>query len=259
MIDALHISESGLQATQQWIDSLSNNVANMNTAGYKKSVVSFRDLVSSPIAENGGTGSSQAVSSQHGMGTAVVSSNVDFSAGSMRVTGRPLDLAISGEGFFEVVLDDGSFAYSRLGNLQVNTDGYITTTDGFVLSDNIQLPPGISDLTINENGNVVARFDDEGETLDLGQIQIASIANPNDLTSIGASLYKVSDDQVDVVMEVPGQNGVGNLVQGALEMSNVTLVDEMTSLVLAQRAYQLNARIIQTADQILETINNLRR
>ena len=253
MIDALHISESGLQATQKWIDSLSNNIANMNTAGYKKTSVSFKDMVSSS-SESSASDLIQA----KGLGTSISDNILDFSVGNLRVTDNPMEISISGNGFFEVTLDDGSLGYTRLGQLMINEDGLLSI-DEFVLTDQIRVPPGVESLIINRDGTVTAIFDGADSILELGRIHVANINNTSALTRMGGAVFKLDENLSQMSLEVPGENGVGEITQGAIEMSNVTLVDEMTSLVLAQRAYQLNARIIQTADQVLETINNLRR
>ncbi len=256
MIDALHISESGLQATQKWIDQLSNNVANMHTPGYKKTVTNFSDLVAAPTS----TQSTQnELNVQAGLGTSLDNTLIDFSEGTMKFTGRELDIAINGIGFIEVISEDGSLAYTRFGGLVINEEGYLTTVDGHVLSDDIQVPPEINNIEISNQGQVIGRFSGEEDVIELGQIQLARLTNSGDLMPVGNGLFKLSNDSARVFLDNPGENGAGEIMQGTLEMSNVSLVDEMTNLVLAQRAYQLNARIIQTADQVLETINNLRR
>jgi flagellar basal-body rod protein FlgG len=256
MIEALHISESGLKATQAWLDNISNNIANMHTSGYKSNVVSFNDLVSSPSNDNS---DSINFSAQSGLGTRISAPSINFTAGSLKQTERSLDLSINGEGLFEIVMENGDFAYTRLGNFQINNEGYLTTGNGLMLSDRIQIPADVESISITEDGDVTGVFSENSGTVSLGKIQLASVINTTALHSIGDSLYQFKTENGEVILQTAGENGSGKLLQGFLEMSNVSLVDEMTNLVLAQRAYQLNARLIQTSDQILETINNMRR
>ncbi|VUD61783.1 Flagellar basal-body rod protein FlgG [Thalassocella blandensis] len=256
MIDALHISQSGLKANQEWIDQISNNVSNMQTAGYKKSNVQFENLVA-PVTAS--TSSQHANAEQAGLGTRIKDPTIDFTQGPIKNTFRQLDLAISGKGLLEVITDQGDFAYTKLGRLMVNEDGYLATSSGFLLSDQIQVPVDSESIHIAENGKVMVKFADDVSEIEIGEINLAMVTNPESLTSLGDGLYGTNETSGEAILEKPGENGSGTLMQGYLEMANVELVEEMTNLVLAQRAYQLNARLIQTTDQILETVNNLRR
>lgn len=263
MIDALNISESGLHSTQKWIDSISNNVANMQTVGYKKMNVSFANMVNQPVSPSTGDSNSQEASS-YGIGTQVSTVNSVFTEGSVKATQKALDLAIQGNGFFEVTRDDGSLAYTRAGQFKVNSEGVLTTLQGLPLSADIHVSPDVTSIEILPNGTVKGHVASTGEVLDLGEIRIARVSDPDSLKPIGDGLYinensTNANGGIQVTLETSGTNGTGHLLQGFLEMSNVDLIEEMSSLVLAQRAYQLNARIIQTADQVMETINNLRR
>lgn len=256
MIEALHISESGLRATQSWIDNISNNVANMHTAGFKKTGVNFLDLVNKSSESSG---NHIARDDAGGIGTKISNVEIDFTEGSMKSTGRALDVAIQGRGFLEVINDDGSLLYTRLGSLNVNRDGLLTTISGLELSDQISVPPDVNSVEIRQDGILVATFADGSGELELGQLNLALIPNAGAMDYVGSGLFAVNDMSGDAMLIEPGTEGAGSFLQGFLEMSNVELVDEMTDLVLAQRAYQLNARLIQTVDQILETVNNLRR
>lgn len=258
MIDALHISESGLKATQAWIDHISNNVANMQTPGYKKSTVQFENMVNQN-SSNESSSAPNARENSAGMGARLTAPSIDFSEGSYKATYRSLDVAIRGNGFFEVIQDSGEPAYTRIGSLRTNNEGMLTTIDGLELSDQIQVPPDVGSLTISNSGVVEATFLDDASKIELGQIRLAHIANPDSLNALSGGLYTTTQASGTAVIRNAGEEGMGEVTQGYIEMSNVELVDEMTNLVLAQRAYQLNARIIQTADQVLETINNLRR
>ncbi len=263
MIDALNISESGLHATQKWIDSISNNVANMQTVGYKKMSVSFANMVNQPATTGAAPTSNAQETNTYGIGTQVSSVNSVFTNGSIKSTNKELDLAIQGNGFFEVVRSDGTFAYTRAGQFKINNEGVLTTIGGLPLSSDIRVSPDVSAVEIQPNGQVKGHVTSTGEVLELGELRIANVMDPHALKAVGNGLYindsSVSGDANQITLESSGTNGTGQLLQGFLEMSNVDLIEEMSSLVLAQRAYQLNARIIQTADQVMETINNLRR
>lgn len=256
MIDALHISETGLKSTQAWLDYLSNNVANMHTAGYKKANVNFQDIVS-PSTLAPGADKANSAKSFSALGSKISEPVIDFSSGSLKSTGRALDVAIKGSGFLELITANGEFAYTRLGNLQVNEEGLLAV-NGLALSDKIQIPENTKKIDVKANGVVVATYSDSDTTVELGQIQLANAINSTSFRPIGDAMYQI-DESAEITLHQAGEDGTGEIQQGFIEMSNVDLVDEMTSLVMAQRAYQLNARLIQTADQILETINNLRR
>lgn len=257
MIEALHISESGLKANQQWLDIVSNNVANLHTPGFKKASVNFIDRVR---VENGAT---SIAGSQFqpgvGLGTSLSSPRVELTGGNVQASGRELDFAITGKGMLEVILPDGSMGYTRHGSLQINADGYLVTQGGLMLSSQIEIPYDVSKIDIQPNGLIEGFFAGEQNSAPLGEIVLAQMVGSDAYIPLGNSIFKLADKDASVILSPPGEDGAGELVQGFVEMSNVSLVDEMTNIVLAQRAYQLNARLIQTADQMLETINNLRR
>ncbi|RZU38509.1 flagellar basal-body rod protein FlgG [Fluviicoccus keumensis] len=258
MIDALTIAGSGLEANQAWIDSISNNIANMQTPGFKKSRVAFQDLVQQTVnaqeMQQGNTAHAPA-----GAGVVMARSGISLEGGAISQTGSPLDVAIQGGGFLEVLLPGGELAYTRAGRLHRDQDGRMVTIDGLELSGDISIPPDAEDVRISPDGHVRARIAGAVESTDLGQIRLARFDNPEGLQRSGNGLLMKSGDSGEPVYALPGSNGTGTLLQGHLELSNVNLVEEMTSLVMAQRAYQLNARLLQASDQILETLNNLRR
>lgn len=255
MIDALYIAASGLNAEQKQIDIISNNVANMQTPGFKRTRVVFSDVTSATPAqiEQG------QVVGYGGAGTRVLSSESVFSEGQLRGTGNPLDLAIEGPGFFEVQASDGSRLYTRAGQLQVNNQGYLVTTNGLRLSGDIQIPPDAKKMKIDGQGNVTAILGNDTYRSRLGTIELAVFPAPDSLRSVGNNAFAPTSAAGDPSIGHPGDTGFGQIQQGYLELANVNMVSEMTSLVIAQRAYQLNARLIQAADQILDTINNLKR
>jgi flagellar basal-body rod protein FlgG len=252
MLEVLQISENGLRANQAWINSISHNVANIQTAGFKKSIVNFGELVNNSSQSIGGAEKTQF----EGMGVTVNSQIIDSRQGDMKATNRSLDLAIEGSGFFEVELDDGTLGYTRTGRLSVNEDGRLVTQDGHPLSSEILIPLDSKNIKIKTNGMVQADIGAD-QTVEVGQIQLMNFVNPEQLKAIGNELYVSSSQSGEPEQLVDEKSH--RILQGFIEMSNVDLIDEMTDLLLAQRSYQLNARLIQTADQILETINNLRR
>lgn len=255
MIDALYIAASGLQGQQSQIDTISNNLANLQTPGFKSSRVSFADVATiSPAQVQQGIENDRA-----GAGTEVLATRPVFTEGTLAQTGNPLDIAIQGPGFLEVETVAGDHLYTRAGQLHVDTEGYLTTVDGNRLADNIQIPPDAKNVLIDATGQVSATLGTDTQPTTLGQIQLSVFASPEALQSVGTNAWVPTQASGDPSVGKPDDVGFGSLQQGMLEQSNVNMVQEMTSLVLAQRAYQLNARVLQAADQILDTINNLRQ
>lgn len=257
MIDALSIASSGLSANQAWIDSISNNVANMQTVGYKRSQVNFQDMVQQLGAKDA-TGLKD-ITLMSGAGIQVSNQTQVFTPGDVRQTNNPLDIAIQGSGFFEVELPNGELAYTRAGRFHVGTDGQLALNNGQIMSSDLRIPPDAASVKIQPDGLVKAKIANTNETIIVGQIRLASFSSVEQLQKLGDGLYRPTTQSGEPIYAEPGNSGQGVLLQGHVEMSNVNLIDEMTGLVLAQRAYQLNARLLQASDQILETINNLRR
>lgn len=254
MIDALYISASGLRSQQEQIDVISNNVANMQTPGFKKSRISFAE-----VSGVGGPDAAQARPQFQGGGSEVLSTMPVFSEGELRPTQNPTDLAIEGAGFFEIENTEGEKLYTRSGQFRVDNEGYLVAANGFRLAQGVQIPSDAADLRISPEGVLTARLGNATERTELATLELASFAAADAMTAVGQNAFAPTDASGEATLGKPGDPGYGKLQQGYLEMANVDMVDEMTSLVLAQRAYQLNARVLQAADQVLETINNLRR
>lgn len=263
MIDSLYIGATGMQAQQLNVDAIANNLANVNTMGYKKSRVSFEDAFYQ--AANTAWSQSSQVPNQAqnqvilGMGTLVTANAKSFTQGDPKATENPMDIAIRGQGFFEVLLPDGSSAFTRNGAFKVTPEGLLGTSQGYELKQQIQIPAEATDLLIDARGKVSARTRVGGELVELGQIELSAFANPEALQPLGENLYSATDKAGQPLIGLPGEDGLGSLAQGYLESSNVKLAEEMVNLVLAQRAYELNAKIIQTSDEMLSISNNLRR
>ena len=254
MIDALYISATGLRSQQAQIDVISNNVSNMQTPGFKKSRVNFAEI-SSPATD----GADPTQGQSKGAGTRVLSTLPIFSEGELRLTQNPTDLAISGTGFFELDTDAGEKVYTRSGQFRINDEGRLTTINGLRLTQDLQIPPDARDLLISPTGEVTALLGNDTVRSQIGSIELSTFAAPDSLQSIGDNTFAPTEASGAASPGKPGDTGYGKLQQGSLEMANVNLIDEMTNLMLAQRAYQMNARVLQASDQILETINNLRR
>lgn len=252
MIDALFISATGLRSQQQQIDVISNNVANLQTPGFKKSRVAFAAMTQAPVEGALPTDAT-------GLGSTVLSVGAVFTAGPLQPTGNPLDLAIDGPGLLEVLDPAGERRYSRAGRLVVDGEGFLSLPSGHRLSAAIQIPPDATDVRISREGEVLARLSGSDEDTPLGQIDLALVPSLEGLSALGENLFALTEASGEPTLGRPGEAGAGSIQQGYLESSNVDMVDEMTALVLAQRAYQLNARLLQASDQILETLNNLRR
>ncbi|WP_316369636.1 flagellar basal-body rod protein FlgG [Candidatus Thiodiazotropha sp. CDECU1] len=260
MIESLSIGASGMQAQQTQIDVIANNLANINTMGFKKSRVDFEDLMYREMARSRSSllptlGLAQPV----GVGVGVSSTGKVFTAGEVKQTDRSLDLAIQGEGFFEVVLPDNSYAYTRNGAMRIDRDGYLATADGYRLSGSIQVPGDAEEIAIQNDGSVMAQVADQNELVEIGSLDLIRFVNAGGLNPVGDNLYLPSENSGDGYYGVPGEEGFGQVQQGYLEASNVNLVEEMTQLVLAQRAYEINSKVVQAADELLGIVNSLRR
>ncbi|MDZ4298836.1 MAG: flagellar hook-basal body complex protein [Moraxellaceae bacterium] len=256
MIDAISIASSGLAANQAWIDSISNNVANMQTIGFKRSQVNFMDMVQmAPINDDGSVSNRQLT----GAGIKVSHQTQVFTPGAIRQTTNPLDVAIAGNGFFEVELANGEMAYTRAGRFHIGNDGRLALANGMVLASDLRIPPDAGSVQIQADGVVRVKLANSSETITVGQIRLAGFGNAEQLEKINEGLYRSTSLSGDPTYAEPGLSGQGTLLQSHVEMSNVSMIEEMSGLVLAQRAYQLNARLLQAGDQIMETINNLRR
>lgn len=265
MIRALWTSASGMQAQQTNLDVVSNNIANVNTTGFKQSRANFEDLIYQNIKDPGVQSSDENMvpsGIQVGLGTKLSDVSKIFSQGSLKQTKRDLDVAIEGRGFFKIELPGGGEAYTRAGNFQLDSEGYIVTPDGYKLSPNIQIssPETLVSISISPNGQVNAVRNEGGnQTIEqLGNIKLYRFINPAGLKAIGQNLFVKTDASADAIEGDPNTDGFGKLQQGFLEASNVNIVDEMVNLIVAQRAYEINSKGITTADEMLRAVSNLK-
>lgn len=259
MLESLHISATGMHTQQTYVDVISNNLANINTMGFKKSRVDFADLMYRQAATINGNLDLSAEQKPLGVGSSVSNVAKVFSAGEVKRTERELDVAIDGNGFFEIVMPDGSYGYTRTGALQLNNEGVLATADNLLVSPLVQVPADAESLVIKSDGAVMAKVVDRQQLIKIGEIELAQFVNPSGLKPIGNNLYTPTHESGNVFYAGAGEDGAGALRQGYLEASNVELVEELTGLILAQRAYEINSKVVQASDDMLGIINNLRR
>lgn len=263
MLKSLYTTATGMKAQQTMVDMIANNIANVNTAGFKKSQASFEDLfyvtLQSPGLATGG-GGAVPVGTQIGSGTRLNGTTKVFTTGTLEITDRAFDVAIDGNGFFSVRLPDGNTAYTRDGAFQVNAEGRLVTTAGHTLQPEITLPPDLLELSIDSEGRVSGNTAGSPDVSTLfGQIQTHRFINPSGMSAVGANLMRPSEASGQPTTGTPGSNGLGTLKQGFIERSNVQIVNELVNLIVAQRAYEVNSRAIQASDQMLSTATNLSR
>ncbi|MBW2582115.1 MAG: flagellar basal-body rod protein FlgG [Deltaproteobacteria bacterium] len=262
MIRSLWTSATGMQAQALNLDVIANNLANVNTAGFKKSRAEFQDLLYETLRP-AGTSSSQdtqvPTGIQIGHGTRPSTVLKIFSQGNMENTQNELDLAIEGDGFFQIILPNGETAYTRDGSFKLDSDGRIVNSDGFALEPEISIPSDALSISVGIDGTVSVLQAGDSTPSEIGTIELARFVNPAGLISTGRNLYITSEASGDEMTGTPGEDGLGSIAQGFLEMSNVSVVDEMVSMITAQRAYEVNSKSIQTADEMLQMANNIKR
>jgi len=262
MIRALMTAATGMYAQALMVDVIANNLANVNTTGFKRSKVEFQDLLYEILKPKGSSttlGTEIPAEIQIGHGTHPVAVEKVFSQGTLTPTENPLDIAIQGNGFFQILRPDGTLAYTRDGTFKLSADGYLVTSDGFRLQPEISIPADATQISISSDGTVSVILVGESEPQTVGQIELAKFTNPAALESIGKNLYLPTVNSGEPIVGTPGTEGFGTLMQGYLELSNVDVVEEMVNLIIAQRAYEINSKAIKTAEQMLSVTNNLVR
>ncbi|NLG69488.1 MAG: flagellar basal-body rod protein FlgG [Firmicutes bacterium] len=262
MMRSLWTAASGMAGQQFTVDTIANNLANVNTAGFKKSRVDFQDLLYQTIRFAGTAvtaGAEIPTGIQVGHGVRPVATVKIFSQGTFRETNNPLDLVIEGDGFFQVLLPDGTIAYTRDGSFKKDSAGRIVTSDGFVLEPEIIIPSDAIELSVGADGTVSVVMVNDSEPQEIGRIELARFVNPAGLRNYGRNLFLATGASGPPIVGQPGLDGFGAIAQGHLEMSNVEVVEEMVNLIMAQRAYDANSKAIQASDDMLQSANNLRR
>ncbi len=257
MNDALYIAATGLQAHQSNVDTVANNLANINTPGFKRTTANFHDVMQMSAVAAAADGSAAGPMSP--LGVRIANTVKDFGAGELRSTGSAMDVAIRGDGFIEVQLPDGTPAFSRGGHLVIDKDGLLATVEGHPLRPSIHIGRDIGNLAISPDGSVRGTDASGRQTPVLGRIEVVNFANPSGLQAMGDRLYRGTGNSGDAVAVKLADGSGPSVVQGFVEASNVRLVDEMVTLMVAQRAYEMNVKVIQTADEMAAMSNNLRR
>lgn len=262
MIRALRTAASGMTAQQLNVDNIANNLANVNTTGFKKSKVEFQDIMYQSLRKPGvqsAVGAVTPTALDVGYGAKPIATTREYSVGTLQQTGNPLDIAIDGAGFLQVQQPDGSTAYTRDGSVKMTAEGRLATSDGFILTPEITIPEDAVSISIGFDGMVSVVQPGSNDATDVGQLELARFINPAGLSAIGHNLYQETPASGTPITGVPNEAGMGTVNQGYLEMSNVDVVTEMVNMIVAQRAYEINSKAIQTADDMTSLVNNLKR
>ena len=262
MMRALFTGASGMRGQQFKIDVTANNLANANTVGFKNDRPEFVDLLYQQMRRPGGTsatGIQWPTALQVGLGVSPAATAKNFTQGNYQATDQPLDMIIEGDGFFQVQAVDGSTVYTRDGSFKMDAEGNVVTNEGLYLIPNITIPENTMRITISVDGTVFAKLPGQIEDTELGQITLVRFVNPQGLEALGINVFGETSASGAPLEDIPGQNGLGTIRQGYLEMSNVSVVDELVSLIVGQRAYEANSRSVQTSDEMLQTAVNLKR
>lgn len=259
----MYIGATGMQAQQLSVDTVANNIVNANTPGFKKGRVSFTDLMMREAAATHPTSALDALpltaAVSFGTGVGVNNISKSFELGTLIQTGSAYDVAIQGEGFIEISMPDGSRAFSRGGPLKINSDGQLVTQTGNVLKPGISVPANAQNLTISADGSVSATIPGQTMPVELGELELVRFVSPVSLQAQGDNLYRPTNASGEPLAGKPGQDGMGSLVQGFTEGSNVKMVDEMVNLMVAQRAYEASVKVVQASDEMLGMVNALRK
>ena len=254
---ALYVSKTGLSAQDTRLAALSNNLANVATTGFKKDRVVFEDLLYQ-IQRQPGANSTQNTELpsglQVGTGVRVVGTQKLFNQGALQTTGEALDIAIDGRGFFEIVMPDGSAGYTRDGQFHLSADGEIVTASGHLLNPGLTIPQGAQSVTVGTDGVVSDKLFGQPQSVNIGNLNLVDFVNPAGLQAIGGNLFMQTVSSGNPQQSAPGTNGMGRTVQGSLESSNVEVVEELVDMITTQRAYEMNSKVISTADQMLQFI-----
>ncbi|TAL86740.1 MAG: flagellar basal-body rod protein FlgG [Rhodanobacter sp.] len=257
MLSALWIAKTGLDAQQTRMDVIANNLANANTTGFKSSRASFQDLVYQNKGQPGGQTTEQTLSPSGlmlGTGVRVVGTEKLFTQGNISQTGNSLDVAIQGRGFLQVSMPDGSIAYTRDGSLHTDANGQLVTADGFAISPAITLPSNVQSITIGSDGTVSATVPGQAAAQQIGTLQLADFINPSGLQPQGNNLYVETASSGSPQSGQPGLSGMGTLLQGSLESSNVNVVEQMVNMIETQRTYEMNSKAISSTSQMLQNL-----
>jgi flagellar basal-body rod protein FlgG len=262
MLRAMYTAASGMEAQQLNIDTIAHNLANINTSGFKARRAQFQDLLYQNMRQAGAANTATTdapVGLQVGLGTRPIATDIIFTQGDSAATNNPLNVVIQGNGFFQVKQTNGQIAYTRNGNFQVNREGNIVTSDGDLLEPQITIPSDKISITIGPGGSVSVTQAGQTTSQTVGTIELALFQNPSGLQSMGKSLFTPTQASGDAITGTAGENGLGTLMSGYVEQSNVSVVEEMVNMIISQRAYEANSKVIRTADEMFTQANNVIR
>lgn len=262
MLRSLFIAATGMEAQKLNIDVISNNLANVNTPGFKKSRADFQDLLYQTLRAPGASsaeGTQVPSGVQVGLGVKTVAVQKNFSQGDFAQTGNSLDLVIEGGGFFQILQPDGTIAYSRSGAFKLDSEGRVVNSDGYPLEPGITVPANTLSISVGSDGKMMAQQPGGNTPTEIGQIELARFINPGGLSSQGKNLYVNTAASGEATTGNPATEGFGTISQGFIELSNVNVVEEMVNMIVSQRAYEINSKAVQASDEMLQVANNLRR
>jgi flagellar basal-body rod protein FlgG len=262
MLRAMYTAASGMEAQQLNIDTIAHNLANINTSGFKLRKAQFQDLLYQNIREAGASNTATTevpVGLQVGLGTRPIATNIIFTQGDFSETKGDTDIVIQGQGFFQIKQTNGQIAYTRNGSFKMNKEGNLVTSEGDLLDPQITIPPDKTAISIGSDGSVTVKRAGQTEPETMGRIELALFQNPSGLENIGKSLFVPTQSSGEAVTGTPGENGLGTLLQGYIEQSNVSVVEEMVNMIISQRAYEANSKVIRTADEMFTQANNVIR
>jgi flagellar basal-body rod protein FlgG len=258
---SLFTATTGMSAQTVNMDVIANNLANVSTSGFKKSRADFQDLLYQTMKVPGSPTSTDTKSPtgiQIGLGVKTGAVTKTFTEGEIIQTENTLDVAIEGPGFFQVLQPEGTTAYTRAGNLKLDGDGRITTSDGFPIQPEIVVPADANQISISQTGAVSAYLGNSTVPTQLGTIELADFVNEGGLVAVGKNLFRETEASGTAILNTPGSNGIGTLLQGYIENSNVNLVEELTHMITAQRAFEINSKVVTTTDQMMQTVNQMK-
>jgi flagellar basal-body rod protein FlgG len=262
MVRSLYTAATGMKANQTYVDNIANNLSNVNTTAFKKQQIEFEDLMYQSLQRPGGElsdGNRTPVGIEIGLGTRVVANTRSFAQGSLEQTGNETDVAIEGEGFFQVRMPSGDVGYTRNGAFKVNDQGYLTSTQGYLVEPSLSIPDDANNFVVSESGEVTCTRPGSSEAIVLGQFELARFVNPAGLISQGGNIYLESMASGSPILGQPTEENFGTLKNQYVEGSNVQMVEEMVNMIVAQRAYEISSKSITTSDEMLQTANQLKR
>lgn len=262
MVRSMYTAATGMQAQQLYMDTISHNLSNVNTNGYKRQKLEFQDLMYQTLREPGVRnveGSMAPSGIEVGLGVRPAATQRIFQQGSLNQTGNELDLAIQGDGFFQITLPDGGMAYSRDGQFKLSSDGTLVTSNGFIVYPEVVIPEGAKTFEVSAGGVVTVMLPGENKSTEIGQFELARFINPSGLKGLGNNLFVSNDASGEAIMSLPGEEGTGTIMHGYVEASNVQIVDEMVNMITAQRAFEIISKAIQVSEDMMQVASNLKR